>query len=145
MSDWSDPGMTQMGPTPPVAPRTTRLPWLIAELVDHLLPWSREFGAAALIAKTLSVAFAVAVTLAWFLGATGRIGQVAIIAWWAGWCVAEVWIRLRCKPHVKEGPWWRRRYRRANLMDMISYVCFKNLLIGASLFLLLKGAGLLAA
>lgn len=145
MNDWIDPGMSQVGPTAPVAPRPGRLPWLLAEAIDHLLPWSRDFGGAALTAKALSVALAVAVTAAWGLGAAGRIGQVAVIGWWAGWCVAEVWIRMRCKPYVKEGPWWGRRYRVANLMDMVAYVCFKNLLLGAGLFLALKAAGFLVA
>lgn len=36
--------------------------------------------------------------------------------------------------YVKDGPWWRKTYRHANVMDMISYVSFKNLLIGAALF-----------
>ncbi len=143
MSEWNNPGMSQVGPTPPVAPRVGPLPWLLAELVDHLLPWSREFAGTALSIKALSVALAVAVTVVWGLGAAGQVGHAAILGWWAGWCVAEVWIRMRCKPYVKEGPWWGRRYRAANLMDMIAYVCFKNLLIGASLFVALKAAGLL--
>jgi NosR/NirI family nitrous oxide reductase transcriptional regulator len=44
---------------------------------------------------------------------------------------------------VKDGPWWGRQWREANVMDMLSYVGFKNLLIGASFFLALKALGLL--
>ncbi|MCK6410297.1 MAG: transcription regulator, partial [Thauera sp.] len=58
------------------------------------------------------------------------------------WSVFEVAVRLGSKPYVKDGPWWGNRYRRANLMDMLCYVGFKNLLIGAALFLVLKSLGL---
>ena len=52
-------------------------------------------------------------------------------------------IRLSGKRYVKDGPWWRGQYRVASVMDMLSYVGFKNLLIGAALFLALKAvAGL---
>ena len=47
-------------------------------------------------------------------------------------------IRLSGKRYVKEGPWWQGRYRVAGVMDMLSYVGFKNLLIGAALFLSIK-------
>ena len=43
----------------------------------------------------------------------------------------------------EEGPWWGQLYRRASTMDMLCYVSFKNLLIGAVLFIGLKGAGIL--
>lgn len=52
-------------------------------------------------------------------------------------------IRLSGRRYVKDGPWWQARYRRAGVMDMLSYVGFKNLLIGATLFLGLKALGLL--
>ena len=68
------------------------LSWLIAELRDHLWPWS----------------------------------------------VFEIFVRLDAKPYVKEGPWWGHLYRRATVMDMICYVSFKNLLIGAVLFIGLR-------
>ncbi|MNS89795.1 hypothetical protein D3C72_1238200 [compost metagenome] len=54
-------------------------------------------------------------------------------------------IRLSGKRYVKDGPWWRGRYRCATVMDMLSYVGFKNLLVGAVLFLALKAMGMLAA
>ena len=44
---------------------------------------------------------------------------------------------------MKDGVWWRGNYRAASVMDMMSYVGFKNLLIGAALFLALKTLGLL--
>jgi len=52
-------------------------------------------------------------------------------------------VRLGSKPYVKDGPWWGRRYRIANTMDMVCYVGFKNLLIGATLFIALKSLGFL--
>jgi NosR/NirI family nitrous oxide reductase transcriptional regulator len=74
----------------------------------------------------------------------GRRGQLvvgAIIGWWFGWSVYEVLIRLSGRRYVKDGPWWRDHYRVAGVMDMLSYVGFKNLLIGAALFLALKSMG----
>ena len=43
---------------------------------------------------------------------------------------------------VKDGPWWGSVWRQATVMDMISYVGLKNLLIGAALFWLLAFTGL---
>ena len=85
-----------------------------------------------------------AASVAWALAATGRLSSGAIIAWWFGWSVYEVLIRMSGKRYVKDGVWWQQRYRVANWMDMLSYVGFKNLLIGAALFLALKALGVLA-
>jgi NosR/NirI family nitrous oxide reductase transcriptional regulator len=75
--------------------------------------------------------------------AMGTLSSGAIIGWWFGWSVYEVLIRLSGRRYVKDGPWWRDNYRVAGIMDMMSYVGFKNLLIGAALFLVLKSFGLL--
>jgi NosR/NirI family nitrous oxide reductase transcriptional regulator len=50
---------------------------------------------------------------------------------------------MRCKPWIKEGAWWGRKYRKASVPDMIAYVATKNLLIGAGLFLVLYLMGVL--
>jgi NosR/NirI family nitrous oxide reductase transcriptional regulator len=50
---------------------------------------------------------------------------------------------MRCKPYVKDGPWWGRNLRPASWADMAAYVAFKNLLIAATLFLIMKGTGIL--
>jgi hypothetical protein len=71
----------------------------------------------------------------------GQLRAGAIIGWWFGWSLLEVMIRLANKRYVKEGPWWGRRYRRATLMDMVCYVGFKNLLLGAALYLALRALG----
>ena len=81
--------------------------------------------------------------MAWILAAMGNMTPGAIIGWWFGWSVYEVLIRMQGKRHVKDGPWWGRTWREASVMDMLSYVGFKNLLIGAALFIGLKSAGLL--
>ena len=81
--------------------------------------------------------------MAWVLAATGRLSGPALILWWFGWSVYEVLIRLQGRRYVKDGPWWQANYRRASVMDMLSYVGFKNLLLGASCFLLLKAMGVL--
>ena len=84
-----------------------------------------------------------AAAVAWGRAATGRLSASAIIGWWIGWSVYEVLIRLSGRRYVKDGPWWQGHYRYASVMDMLSYVGFKNLLIGAALFLGLKAVGLL--
>ena len=77
----------------------------------------------------------------WIPTAVLSIALAAVIGWWIGWSVYEVLIRLNTKPYVKDGPWWGRRYRVAGVMDMVCYVAFKNLLVGATLFLVLKALG----
>jgi hypothetical protein len=91
--------------------------------------------------QAAGAAYALAVTVAWVLAAMGELRAAGIIGWWFGWSVYEVLIRLGAKRYVKDGPWWGRRYRVASVMDMICYVGFKNLLIGAGLFLVLRGLG----
>ena len=84
---------------------------------------------------------AVAATVAWLMTAMGTLSSGAIIGWWFGWSVYEVLIRLSGKRYVKDGLWWRDHYRVAGVMDMVSYVGFKNLMIGAVLFLAFKSMG----
>jgi hypothetical protein len=133
-------------PTEPVEPPYAghSLPTLLAaELWDHLWPWSRHGFRRQKAIQAAGLAIALAVTVIWVLAAMGRLEAGAIIGWWFGWSLFEVIIRLGSKPYVKEGPWWGRGYRRASVMDMICYVSFKNLLIGAALFIALKSSGLL--
>ena len=120
-----------------------------AEAWDHLWPWhsraalpedSRGFGPRS-TARLASYALAAAATVVWALAAAGQLRAGVVIGWWFGWSVLEVLIRLRDKRYVKDGPWWGRRWRVANVMDMLSYVGFKNLLLGAAFFLALKAAG----
>ena len=129
-------------PTPPVQPAhkegTRGLRWIWLELVDHLWPWSREGWASRRGIQIAGFSLAVAASVAWVMTAMGTLSSGAIIGWWFGWSVYEVLIRLSGKRYVKDGPWWRDHYRRAGVMDMLSYVGFKNLLIGAALFLALK-------
>jgi hypothetical protein len=117
--------------------------WLCAEAWDHLWPWKRGTGRRGL--KAAGFALALAATVVWLLAAAGQLRAGAVIGWWFGWSVYEVLIRLDAKRYVKDGPWWGRRYRVAGVMDMLSYVGFKNLLIGAALFLSLQSLGLLVA
>ncbi len=114
-----------------------------AEIWDHLWPWSRRGFQRQRAIQAAGLALALAATLVWVLAAMGELTPAAIIGWWFGWSVFEVVVRLGSKPYVKEGPWWGRRYRKASAMDMICYVGFKNLLIGATLFIGLKSLGLL--
>lgn len=134
-------------PTDPAMPsygqRSGTLPWLIAEAWDHLWPWSRSGLQNQRLWQSAGFAIALAATLVWVLAAMGRLQYGAVIGWWFGWSVYEVLVRLGGKRYVKDGPWWGRTYRVASVMDMLSYVGFKNLLIGAALFLALKALGLL--
>lgn len=117
---------------------------LLAEIRDHLWPWSRDGFRAQAAIQAAGIALAIAATLMWVYAATGRAAPGMVIGAWFGWSVFEVIVRLGSKPYVKEGPWWGRNYRRATLMDMICYVGFKNLLLGAMLFIALRGQNLLA-
>ncbi len=145
LQDRPDPRLPTQAVTPPYARPARPGAWLWGELCDHLWPWGRHSRAGqagqhrALQAAGWSLALAV--SLAWALAATGRLSSGAIIGWWFGWSVYEVLVRLQGKRHVKDGPWWGRQYRSAGVMDMLSYVGFKNLLIGAALFLALKALG----
>ncbi|WP_349609449.1 4Fe-4S binding protein [Cupriavidus sp. DF5525] len=135
-------------PTDPVAPpyaaKAGAARWLSA-LWDHLWPWSGQGWRSARALQVAGLAIALAATVAWALAATGQLRAGAVIGWWLGWSVYEVLIRLSGRRYVKDGPWWRGRYRRATVMDMLCYVGFKNLLVGAVLFLTLKGMGMLSA
>ncbi|WP_116295191.1 NosR/NirI family protein [Cupriavidus taiwanensis] len=139
-----DPRMPTDPVTPPYA-ETKGVARCFAELWDHLWPWSGQGWRSAAALQLAGVAVALAVTVAWALAASGQLRAGAVIGWWLGWSLYEVLIRLSAKRYVKDGPWWRARYRRATVMDMLSYVGFKNLLIGAALFLALKTMGMLAA
>lgn len=132
-------------PTEPVAPwhkaGESSLKWIIMEVRDHLWPWSTEGWHSQRALQIAGFSLAVAATVAWVMTALGTLSSGAIIGWWFGWSVYEVLIRLSGRRYVKDGPWWRGNYRAANVMDMMSYVGFKNLLIGAALFLVLKSMG----
>lgn len=120
------------------------LAWLRRELVDHLIPWSGKFLKQSKLIQAASLALAVLVTWLWLLGAAGKLGPGIILGWWLAWSVYEMYARMNCKPFVKEGPWWGHNLRAASWADMASYVAMKNLLIGAALFLFMKGVGALS-
>ncbi|MCD6671415.1 MAG: 4Fe-4S binding protein [Burkholderiaceae bacterium] len=138
-----DPRLPTPAVTPPYAAGGGLLAWLAGELRDHLWPWSRHGWANNRALQAAGIALAAAVTVVWLLAADGRMSSAAVIGWWFGWSVYEVLIRMQGKRHVKDGPWWGRTWREAGVMDMLSYVGFKNLLIGATLFLALEALGLM--
>jgi len=133
-------------PTEPTLPAHKRnagfMSWLLLELRDHLWPWSAEGWRSQRALQIAGLSLAVAATIAWIMAAMGHLSSGAIIGWWFGWSVYEVLIRLSGRRYVKDGPWWRDNYRVAGVMDMMSYVGFKNLMIGAALFLVLQALGL---
>jgi NosR/NirI family nitrous oxide reductase transcriptional regulator len=129
----------------PAATARQSLPAFIAsEFFDHLFPWSRKITSQPLLLQAISIALALLVTWVWVLGAAGKIGPGIVLGWWLAWSAYELVVRMRCKPYVKDGPWWGRNLRPASWADMAAYVSFKNLLIAAALFLLMKGTGILA-
>ena len=136
-------------PIKPIAAAPSPLPpygvlaWLRDEIIDHLLPWNRQFLQHPLFLKAAGIGLAVLVTWAWLLGAAGKLGAGIILGWWLAWSAYELVTRMICKPRVKEGPWWGRNFRPATWADMAAYVSMKNLLIGAGLFLAMKGVGVL--
>ena len=134
-------------PTDPVAPwhkaGESSLKWIVMEARDHFWPWSTEGWNSQRALQIAGFSLAVAATVAWVMTAMGTLSSGAIIGWWFGWSVYEVLIRLSGRRYVKDGPWWRGNYRAAGVMDMMSYVGFKNLMIGAVFFLVLKALGML--
>jgi NosR/NirI family nitrous oxide reductase transcriptional regulator len=138
-----------VGTAPPPAPKPQPLgaravlAWLRGELVDHLLPWNRQFLEHPIFFRAAGIGLAVLVTWAWLLGAAGKLGPGIILGWWLAWSAYEMVTRMIYKPCVKEGPWWGRKLRPATWADMAAYVCLKNLIIGATLFLAMKGVGVL--
>ncbi len=136
-------------PTPPVLPPhkvgSKGWHWVWLELSDHLWPWSAEGWASQRALQVAGFSLALAASVAWVMAGMGQLSFGAIIAWWFGWSVYEVLIRMSGRRYVKDGPWWQDHYREAGWMDMLSYVGFKNLLIGATLFLALKAMGWLSA
>ena len=132
-------------PTPPVLPAHKNgargLQWLWLEVRDHLWPWSKDGWHSQRALQIAGISLAIAASVAWVMTAMGTLSSGAIIGWWFGWSVYEVLIRLSGKRYVKDGPWWRDHYRVAGVMDMVSYVGFKNLMIGAALFLVFKSLG----
>jgi len=130
-------------PSPAPAVRQGLPAFIGQELFDHLFPWSRKVFQQPVLLQATTFALTVLVTWVWILGAAGRLGPGIVLGWWLGWSVYELLVRMRCKPYVKDGPWWGRNLRPASWADMAAYVAFKNLLIAATLFLIMKGTGIL--
>ena len=132
-------------PTPPMLPAHKNgargLQWLWLEVRDHVWPWSADGWRSQRALQIAGISLAIAASVAWVMTALGSLSSGAIIGWWFGWSVYEVLIRLSGKRYVKDGLWWHDQYRVAGVVDMVSYVGFKNLMIGAALFLVFKSMG----
>lgn len=127
---------------PPVEKLHGARRWL-GEIIDHLWPFNRAAWSTNRMIVALGLAAALAASLVWLLAARDSVSPLTAIGAWFGWSVFEVLVRLQGKRYVKDGPWWGKVYRRANVMDMLSYVGFKNLLIGAAIFWVLARADMM--
>jgi NosR/NirI family nitrous oxide reductase transcriptional regulator len=134
--------------TAPVAPP----PWLggqpracavLRDVLDHLWPWTRAAFAREPLLNGAALALAVAALCACGAAVARPMPAALGMAGWTLWSALEILLRMRNKPYVREGRWWRPAFRQATWMDMACYVAFKNLLLGAALFLALKSSGLL--
>jgi NosR/NirI family transcriptional regulator, nitrous oxide reductase regulator len=131
-----DPACPPIPIEPPYAGYSLPL-MVLAEIWDHLWPWSHHgFSASAPCRRPGGRP---AASIIWMLAALGRLSMPAhsSAGGSAGACSRSS-SGCGSKPYVKEGPWWGRCYRKASPMDMVCYVGFKNLLIGAALFIGLK-------
>lgn len=108
---------------------------LAMEVLEHLNPWSAAGWKHNRWVSMLAVPCMIAAIAAWVLLAMGHISTSAMIICWFIWSLIEVLLRLDGRRYVKDGVWWNSRYRYANPMDMLAYVAFKNLLIGAALLI----------
>jgi NosR/NirI family transcriptional regulator, nitrous oxide reductase regulator len=135
-----DPRMQTDPITPVWASHASRLRRLAGEFRHHFWPvapnrpWPRHLAALVALAAAGVV---LALAVGGWLPPVSVIGAALVLSVW------EAQARMASLRFVKEGRWWRHQYRVATWMDMLSYVGFKNLLIGAVLFLTLKGMDLL--
>jgi NosR/NirI family nitrous oxide reductase transcriptional regulator len=96
--------------------------------------WRAHATAATAAAAALSVLL---------LAIEGRLPPISVIGAALVLSLWEARERMASLGFVKDGPWWRQDYRVATPVDMLSYVGFKNLLIGATSLMMLKALGLL--
>jgi NosR/NirI family nitrous oxide reductase transcriptional regulator len=130
-------------PTDRVVPTWRDSSWprrFLAEVHHHFWPvapgrsWRAHATAATAAAAALSVLL---------LAIEGRLPPISVIGAALVLSLWEARERMASLGFVKDGPWWRQDYRVATPVDMLSYVGFKNLLIGATSLMMLKALGLL--
>ena len=110
------------------------------EAGHHVLPWGRRFFQRSRAVQAAAIAFAFAVTVVWVLGILGHVQPLAVAGWWAAWSLFEVFMRINCKPSIREGPLLRRIRRNASASQLAFYVLTKNVLVGGLLFLIMLAA-----
>jgi NosR/NirI family nitrous oxide reductase transcriptional regulator len=103
------------------------------EARDHLFPWGRKLVTRSRAIQAVTMAFALAVTVAWILGILGHLHPRVVIGWWLVWSVFELAVRVRCQPWIRQGPLLRRLKRSASVGEIVVYVGVKNVLIGGLL------------
>jgi NosR/NirI family nitrous oxide reductase transcriptional regulator len=113
---------------------------LLEEIRHHFWPVApgRSWRAHATAALAGGAALVVLI-----LAIDGRIPPISVVGAALVLSLWEARERMASLRFVKEGPWWRQRYRVATPVDMLSYVGFKSLLIGAVSLMVLKATGLL--
>ena len=133
-----DPRMPTQAVTVPNLNTTSGIQRLVREVLEHINPWSKEGFTTQRALSLFAIPCAVGMIAAWVLLGWGEITTSAIVVCWFAWSAVEALLRLCGKRYVKDGAWWLSRYRYANVMDMLAYVAFKNLLIGAALLLVFR-------
>jgi NosR/NirI family nitrous oxide reductase transcriptional regulator len=111
------------------------------EARDHLFPWGRKLVTRGRAIQAVTMAFALAVTVAWILGILGHLRPMVVIGWWLAWSAFELVVRVRCQPWFHQGPLLRRLKRPASVGEIIFYVSVKNVVVGGLLSALMIALG----
>jgi NosR/NirI family transcriptional regulator, nitrous oxide reductase regulator len=113
---------------------------ILAELRHHFWPVAPAQPWHAHAVAALVAGGALAVLL---LAVDGVVPPISVIAAAFLLSLWEARERMRSLAFVKDGPWWRHHFRVATPVDMLSYVGFKSLLVGATTLMVLKALGFL--
>ena len=130
-----DPRMPTDRVTPAWAADPSIVRRMIAEARHHLWPIAPGCSWTAHATAAVAAGSALAVLV---LAMTGHVPPLSVVGAALLLSAWEARARMASLRFVKEGPWWRHHYRMATPMDMLSYVGFKSLLIGATVLMILK-------
>lgn len=113
---------------------------VLGECLHHFWPVAPSRTWRAHVVAALAAGGALTVLVSAINGLVPPISVLGAAFFLSLWEARE---RMASLAFVKDGPWWRHEYRAATPFDMLSYVGFKNLLIGATSLMMLKALGVL--